>query len=125
VLEIEEVPLSPIGRTMAWTVITVFTVALLWAAFRTVRGKGCRFSLHALWHPDSVGGDTLPRCCVPGARGLAYAARVSLKRTRIQVDGTQVPLSLGMAVTVEIKTSTRRLLEYLLSLVLQAGQESV
>jgi hemolysin D len=60
-----------------------------------------------------------------GARGLAYAARVSLKRTRIQVDGTQVPLSLGMAVTVEIKTSTRRLLEYLLSLVLQAGQESV
>jgi hemolysin D len=57
--------------------------------------------------------------------GLAYAARVSLKRTRIQVDGTQVPLSLGMAVTVEIKTSTRRLLEYLLSLVLQAGQESV
>jgi hemolysin D len=30
-----------------------------------------------------------------------------------------------MAVTVEIKTGTRRLLEYFLSPVLQAGQESV
>ena len=57
--------------------------------------------------------------------GLAYAARVSLERTTIQVDGTQIPLSPGMAVTVEIKTGTRRLLEYFLSPVLQAGQESV
>ena len=36
VLEIEESPPSPIGRTMAWTIITVLTVAVLWAAFSTV-----------------------------------------------------------------------------------------
>jgi hemolysin D len=56
---------------------------------------------------------------------LVYAARVSLERTAIQVEGTPVALSPGMAVTVEIKTGTRRLLEYFLSPVLQAGQESV
>lgn len=61
----------------------------------------------------------------PENGGLVYAARVSLERTAIQVEGTPVALSPGMAVTVEIKTGTRRLLEYFLSPVLQAGQESV
>jgi len=61
----------------------------------------------------------------PGNGPLVYAARVSLERTAIQVEGTPVALSAGMAVTVEIKTGTRRLLEYFLSPVLQAGQESV
>jgi hemolysin D len=61
----------------------------------------------------------------PEHGALVYAARVSLERTAIQVEGTPVALSPGMAVTVEIKTGTRRLLEYFLSPVLQAGQESV
>jgi hemolysin D len=61
----------------------------------------------------------------PEHSALVYAARVSLERTAIQVEGMPVALSPGMAVTVEIKTGTRRLLEYFLSPVLQAGQESV
>lgn len=60
----------------------------------------------------------------PENSALVYAARVSLERTTIQVEGTPVALSPGMAVTAEIKTGTRRLLEYFLSPVLQAGQES-
>jgi hypothetical protein len=36
VLEMEESPPSPIRRTIAWTISTVLTVALLWAAFSTV-----------------------------------------------------------------------------------------
>jgi hemolysin D len=65
-----------------------------------------------------------PEPLQPENRGLVYAARVSLERTAIQVENTPVALSPGMAVTVEIKTGTRRLLEYFLSPVLQAGQES-
>ena len=57
--------------------------------------------------------------------GLEYAARVSLAQSAIPVDGQLVPLAPGMAVTVEIKTGTRRLIEYFLSPLLQAGQESV
>src|SRR5689334_7022617 len=36
VLEIEESPPSPVGRTVTWTIINVFAVAVLWAAFSTV-----------------------------------------------------------------------------------------
>jgi hemolysin D len=35
-VEIEEALPSPVGRTMAWTIITVFTVTVLWAVFSTV-----------------------------------------------------------------------------------------
>jgi hemolysin D len=56
---------------------------------------------------------------------LVYAARVSLEHAVMPVDGTLVPLSPGMAATVEIKTGTRRLIEYFLSPLFQAGQESV
>jgi hemolysin D len=68
---------------------------------------------------------TLSHDAVPlESGGLAYAARVNLEQTAIQVDSAQVPLSPGMAVTVEIKTGTRHLLEYFFSPLLQAGQES-
>ena len=36
VLEIEESPPSPVGRTIAWTIIAVFTAAVFWAAVSTV-----------------------------------------------------------------------------------------
>ena len=53
----------------------------------------------------------------------AYAARVSLDRTRI--DDKLLNLSPGMAVTVEIKTGTRRIIDYLLSPILRHSQESL
>ncbi|MBM3224079.1 MAG: HlyD family type I secretion periplasmic adaptor subunit [Candidatus Tectomicrobia bacterium] len=56
--------------------------------------------------------------------GLVYAARLHLERTSMDIDGASVSLAPGMAVTVEVKTGTRRVLEYFLSPILQAGQES-
>jgi hemolysin D len=57
--------------------------------------------------------------------GLAYTARVSLEHAAMLIDGAWVALSPGMAATVEIKTGTRRLIEYFLSPLFQAGQESL
>ena len=54
---------------------------------------------------------------------MNYAARVSLDRTQMQVEDKLVNLSPGMAVTVEIKTGTRRIISYLLSPVLRYKQE--
>ena len=51
----------------------------------------------------------------PKGQELVYAARVSLDHTQMQVDDRLVNLSPGMAVTVEIKTGTRRIISYLLS----------
>lgn len=51
----------------------------------------------------------------PRGRELEYAARISLDRTDMQVDDKLVKLGPGMAVTVEIKTGSRRIISYLLS----------
>ena len=56
---------------------------------------------------------------------LAYSARVSLDRTKMDIDGASVALSPGMAVTVEIKTGSRRVISYLLSPLLRFKQESL
>ncbi len=57
--------------------------------------------------------------------GLVYASRVSMDRATMQVEGKQIHLSPGMAVTVEIKTGQRRVIEYLLSPLLKSVQESL
>lgn len=57
--------------------------------------------------------------------GLVYPTRVSMDRSTIQVEGKPVPLSPGMAVTVEIKTGQRRVIEYLLSPLLKSVKESL
>jgi hemolysin D len=57
--------------------------------------------------------------------GLIYPTRVSMDRSTIQVDGKQMNLSAGMAVTVEIKTGKRRVIEYLLSPLLKSAKESL
>ena len=61
-----------------------------------------------------------------GSQGgvLAYPARVSLAQSVIQVEGTPVRLSPGMAVTAEIKTGQRRLIEFFLSPLLKSVQET-
>jgi hemolysin D len=43
----------------------------------------------------------------------------------MQVDDRLVNLAPGMAVTVEIKTGSRRIIDYLLSPLLRYGQESL
>jgi hemolysin D len=57
--------------------------------------------------------------------GLVYPTRVSMDRATIHVEGKQVNLSPGMAVTVEIKTGQRRVIEYLLSPLLKSVKESL
>jgi hemolysin D len=59
----------------------------------------------------------------PKGQELNYAARVSLDRTQMQVEDKLVNLSPGMAVTVEIKTGSRRIISYLLSPLVRYKQE--
>lgn len=48
-------------------------------------------------------------------RGLIYAIRARMDKTTLQVEGNNVNLTPGMAVTVEVKTGQRRIIEYFLS----------
>ncbi|NJO55616.1 MAG: HlyD family type I secretion periplasmic adaptor subunit, partial [Rhodospirillales bacterium] len=60
----------------------------------------------------------------PQGQELVYAAKVSLDRTTMRVEDREVALAPGMAVTVEIKTGQRRIIEYVLSPLLRYGHEA-
>lgn len=51
----------------------------------------------------------------PQGQELVYAARISPDRTNMWIDDRIVQLAPGMAVTAEIKTGQRRVIEYPLS----------
>ncbi len=57
--------------------------------------------------------------------GLVFLSRVKLNRSDIQVGKRLVNLSPGMAVTVEVKTGTRRIIEFFLAPLLRYGNESI
>ena len=57
--------------------------------------------------------------------GLDYTARISLDRTTMQIENGLVDLRPGMAVTVEIVTGTRQVIDYLLTPLLRYTQESL
>jgi hemolysin D len=61
----------------------------------------------------------------PKGQELSYAARVSFDRTQMQIEDKLVNLSPGMAVTVEIKTGSRRIISYLLSPLVRYTHESL
>lgn len=58
-------------------------------------------------------------------RGLIYKVKLLLNRDWLDVEGNRVGLIPGMAVTAEVKTGTRRLIEYFLAPLLRYQQESV
>ncbi len=68
-----------------------------------------------------------PQAGAERVRSLVFPVVLSTVATHVAADGRQAPLSPGMAVTAEIKTGQRRILEYILSpvveMVQQAGRE--
>ena len=57
--------------------------------------------------------------------GLVFPVIIKLPANRLRIEDKWVNLSPGMAVTVEIKTGRRRVVEYFLSPLLETGQESL
>ncbi|WDE02584.1 HlyD family type I secretion periplasmic adaptor subunit [Thalassomonas actiniarum] len=57
--------------------------------------------------------------------GLLFPLKTSLATEQINVDGKWVQLKPGMSVTVEIKTGTRRLIEFLLAPLIRGVSEGV
>jgi hemolysin D len=70
-------------------------------------------------------GGALSDSSEPDGQELLYSTRISLDGTQMQVEDKLVNLAPGMAVTVEIKTGTRRIIEYLMSPLLRYRHESL
>jgi len=58
-------------------------------------------------------------------QGLMYSANIMLDNSDIVIDGKTVPLTAGMAVNVEIKTGTRRIIAYVLSPLMRHQREAL
>lgn len=58
-------------------------------------------------------------------KGLVFKTQVSLQRSIMPIGKRQVQLTPGMSVTVEIKTGTRRVIEFFLAPLLRYKQESI
>jgi len=89
---------------------TIKIEAFPYTKFGTIPGKIKSISMDAVNDPQ---------------KGLLYSTRVSLLKDYLIVEKKKVPLSPGMAVSVEIKTGKRRVIEYFLSPVLTQTNESL
>jgi hemolysin D len=70
-------------------------------------------------------GGALSDTSEPEGQELVYSTRIALDETQMQIEDKMVRLAPGMAVTVEIKTGTRRLIEFLMSPLLRYRHESL
>jgi hemolysin D len=67
--------------------------------------------------PNAAAGDAK-------ANSPAYVARIALSRTSMMVDGKPKPLQPGMAITAEIRTGSRSIIDFLLSPIAKKVQET-
>jgi membrane fusion protein, hemolysin D len=58
-------------------------------------------------------------------QNLVFPVTLKPETTLIGIDGTNIPLQAGMATTVEIRTGSRRILEYIFSPLVQVGSEAM
>ena len=57
--------------------------------------------------------------------GLVFPLKVKLKQHQLSIGNKKIPLSAGMTVTVEVKTGSRRVIEFLLSPLMKLNDESL
>ncbi|PKM07740.1 MAG: hemolysin secretion protein D [Gammaproteobacteria bacterium HGW-Gammaproteobacteria-4] len=57
--------------------------------------------------------------------GLIFPARIRLTQTHLMIDGVRVTMTPGMSVSAEVKTGTRRVIDYLLSPLQQHQSEAM
>jgi hemolysin D len=104
-LENKDVGFVEVGQTAAVKIDT-----FEYTKYGTISGKVTTVSRDAI---------------VDEKKGLIYSITITLDTTTMKVKGREVPLSPGMSANVEIKTGDRRIIEYVLSPVLQHKRESL
>jgi len=111
VLEVEAMlPNKDIGFVNPGQAAEVKVETFPFTKYGTLRGTITQVS------PDAIQDEKL---------GLIYATRVKLAKDTLQVENKTVRLTPGMAVTVEVKTGKRRVIEYFLSPLMQVTSESL
>ena len=101
--------------------------------YGTITAKVIRVATDAIPEPDAVQTEGGPsRQQRPGAfagaqrtQNLVFPITLQLSQAQIMADGVMVNLSPGMAVSVEVQTGRRRILEYLFSPLVEVSSEAM
>jgi hemolysin D len=108
--------------------------ALPFTRYGTITGQVTHVALDSIPSPDAQRseGDPTQTAKQPGTfagasqiQALVYPVIVTPSTTTILADGGQVPLGAGMTVSVEIKTGSRRILEYLFSPLMEVSSQAM
>lgn len=75
--------------------------------------------------PVELGSSATAATSAAGGQALVFRTRIGMTDASILVNGQPVALSPGMAVTAEIRTGSRRMIEYLLAPLLRYRQETL
>lgn len=102
--------------------------------YGTITGRVVRVATDAIPEPDAqqIEGNPVKNAKANGFTGggqrtqnLVFPIAIQPEVTNIAADGVLVPLSPGMAVSIEIKTGRRRILEYLFSPLVETGMSAL
>jgi hemolysin D len=91
--------------------------------YGTLQAQVKRVGIEAIPEPDAQQQEANPAKASKSAlsaggqhmQNLVFPVTLSLEKTAISADGVEIPVSNGMAVSVEIKTGSRRVIDYVLS----------
>jgi hemolysin D len=133
-IEIEAyIPNRDIGFVKPGQDAVVKIESLPFTRYGTIEAKLSRVAGDAIPQPDAERTEGNPiqatrQAAFAGAertQNLVFPAIFQPASTVVMADGALVPLSAGMAVTIEIKTGNRRILEYLFSPLLEVANEAM
>ena len=137
-IEIEAMILNQdVGFVEAGQVAVVKVEAFPFTRYGTIEGSVVKVSREAVDEREATGladaaGTTRPQGGLAGQaprgqQSLVFPAIISLSRTTLNIDGKDVALTPGMTVTIEVQTGQRRVIDYLLSPIIEvrskAGRE--
>jgi hemolysin D len=74
---------------------------------------------------QGISADRSAAARTPQTQGLVFPVTLAIDETTMRADGRTIPLTPGMTVTVEVKTSQRRVIQYVLSPILRASSEAL
>ena len=123
------VPNKDIGFVREGQDVEVKLEAFPFTRYGLVKGRVRKLGRDAATNPNAAPPGSMAQIPQSGTSGappaeLAYPAKVTLLQNWILVDGHPEEVRAGMRVSAEIKTGDRRVIEYILSPVMQAVKEA-
>ncbi len=134
VLEIEcYLPNQDIGFVKEGQEAVVKTESFPFTRYGTINARVTRVARDAVPQPEAEQTETSAAKATKSTnsgtaqrtQNLVFPVTLRPETTLISVDGTNIPLTAGMATTVEIRTGSRRILEYIFSPLVQIGSEAM